>query len=222
MKITPKFIQRNCIEGDKIDLRQANAVLEHKPDIILFEFPAEKSGPSTIFNKYPVDKKPLKKVAEIIKNLKIAAQKYPYAESDIAIWENIKKLWKQNHNIYIYKIDSPSELRRGYFENFEIKYPQTRKDWLFWVYLYLREAYMTKNIQSILKNYKEKEKPTIAVFLQSIHWEHVKFLLKKPSESEIFKYYFGRFSTLKKKTMDKEIKNENPFLYKWWKILNYN
>jgi hypothetical protein len=42
MKLTQEFIQRNCVEGDKIDPRQANAVLQYRPDIIIFESPMEK------------------------------------------------------------------------------------------------------------------------------------------------------------------------------------
>jgi len=91
-KQRPKFIQSDCIEGDTIDIRQTRAILKYRPDIIIFEMPAGKNGPGTIFNRYTCDKKPLKKVHEIIKNLKISAQKFPYAASDINVWENIKKL----------------------------------------------------------------------------------------------------------------------------------
>lgn len=62
MKVTPRYIQKNCIEGRKVDLRQAQAVLKYKPDIILFELPAGKNGAGTIFNKYTANKKPLKKL----------------------------------------------------------------------------------------------------------------------------------------------------------------
>lgn len=220
MGITPKFIQKNCIEGNKIDLRQANAVLKYKPDIILFELPSGKNGRNTIFNKYPANKKSLKKLDEIIKNLEIQVKKYAYAKSDIAVWKNIKKLWLQGHNVEIYYVDAPDELRRKYSQNFEPKYPQARKDWLFWVYLFIRDSYMTKNIETVLKNYKEKSDPTVAIFIQSIHWKHIQFLLKKPNELKIWKYYFEKFSKLKKETIDEEIKKENPFLYKWWKVLN--
>jgi hypothetical protein len=215
MKIKPKFIQANCTEGNKTDLRQAKVILKYKPDIVLFELPAGEFGPNTVFNKYDTNKKPLKKVIEIIRNLEVESKKYPYAKSDIAVWQNIKELWAKNHNIFIYNIDSPRELRREYFK-MELPYPQARKDWLFWVHLYIREVCMTKNIQNVIKNYKEKENPTIAVFLQSIHWDHVKFLLKKPSEAKIFKYYFGRFPKLKPQTIDREIKMRNKFLYTYW------
>jgi len=221
MKISPKFIQKNCVEGNKVDMQQANAVLKYKPDIVLFEYPTGKTGPDAIFNKYSTNKKPLKKVDGIIKNRKISAKKYPYAESDIFVWQNIKKLWSQDHNVLIFNIDAPDELRREYFENLEPKYPQARKDFLFWVYLYLREIYMTKNMEKILKSYSEKENPTVAVFLQSIHWQHVQFLLTKPNKSKIWKYYFGRFPKLKPKTIDAEIKKRSLFLYRWWNKQNF-
>lgn len=211
-----KFIQKDCIEGDKIDLRQANAILKYKPDIVLFELPAGKLGPDTLFNKYPVHKKPLKKVDEIIKNLKESALKYPYALSDVATWENIKKLWAQGHNVYIYNIDSPNELRRGYFET-EVAYPKARRAWLFWVYLYIRDSYMAKNTGVVLENYRDKTSPIVVVFVQSIHWKHVLFLLEKPKKEEVFKYYFGRFPKLSSKTIDSELKQKNLFLYTWWR-----
>lgn len=217
MKITPKFIQRSCVEGNKIDLSQANAILKYKPDIILFELPAGKNGLETIFNKYPTNKKPLKKVDEIIKNLKISAKKYPYAESDIFVWQNIKKLWSEGHNVLIFNIDAPDELRREYIKKLELKWPGALKDFLFWVYQYIREVHMTKNTEKILKNYSENKNPTVAVFLQSIHWKHVQFLLKKPSKPETWKYYFGRFPKLKPETIGGEIKKRSLFLYKWWR-----
>ena len=36
MKPRPKFIQCSCIEGNRIDLRRARAVIKHRPDIIIF------------------------------------------------------------------------------------------------------------------------------------------------------------------------------------------
>lgn len=221
MKIKPKYIQKDCVEGDEVDLRQANTILKYKSDIVVFELPAGKSGPDSVFNKYSVNKKPLKKVDEIIKRLKISAKKYPYAGSDVVVWENIKKLWADGHNVLIYNIDAPDELRSGYIKNLNFPYPQARKNWLFWVYLYIRDTYMARNMEKVLKNYelinnKGKENPTIAIFLQSIHWKHVQFLLTKPTQAEIFKYYFGRFSELNTKNIGNEIKAKNKFLYKWW------
>lgn len=151
MKLKPRFIQRSCIEGNKIDLRQAEAVLKYKPDIIIFEMPKGKNGPSTIFNRYSCKNKPIDKVDKIISNLEIVAKKYPYALSDVAVWKNIKKLWGQGINTQIYNVDSPDLLRRGYVY-FERKYSFLANKWLFWVYLYLRDFYMAKNIKIVFDN----------------------------------------------------------------------
>ena len=75
---------------------------------------------------------------------------------------------------------------------------------------------MVENIENILKNYREKKNPVVAVFVQSIHWKHIQFLLRKPNKAEIWKYYFGKFPKLKSETIDNEIKKRNLFLYKWW------
>lgn len=216
MKITPKFIQRDCVEGDKIDPRQATAVLKYRPDIILFELPEGKNGPDTIFNKYPCEKKPIKKVSEIIKKLNGAAKKYPYAKSDVFVWENIKKLWADGVNTQIYNIDVSDELRR---QNslFEIDgYPACRKDPVFWAYLFVRDFHMARNIQEILARYSEKENPVVAVFLQSIHWKHAVFLLGKPSKKEIWKYYFGRFSKLTPETFLGLVSKRSKVLARYW------
>lgn len=217
MKITPKFIQRDCVEGDKIDSRQAVAVLKHRPDIILFELPAGKHGPDTVFNKYPCDKKPLKKVGEIIKKLNDAAKKYPYAESDVLVWENIKKLWGDGVNTQIYNIDVPDELRRQNFLFETDGYPACRKDPVFWAYLFVRDNHMARNIEIILSQYSEKKNPTVAVFLQSIHWKHVEFLLKNPTSAEIWKYYFGRFRKLTPETLEELVSKRSKVLARYWK-----
>lgn len=214
--IKPKFIQRNCIEGSKIDLRQSDAVKKYKPDIIIFEMPEIKNSPNTIFNQYSCQNKPLEKVEKIIENLKISAKKYPYAKSDIAVWHNILALWKQGINVQIYNVDSPDLLRRSYIFT-ETSYLSARKEPYFWAFLYLREAFMAKNIKKILKNYSKKENPLILIFLQSIHWDHVKFLLKNPSKNKIWKFYFGRFKKINKKNISEIIKKQGPVLYKYWK-----
>lgn len=142
MKFTPKFIQRDCVEGDKADLRQAEAVLKHRPDIIIFEMPqGGNRGPGTIFNRYSCANKPIEKVDEIIKRLKIASKKYPYAASDIAVWENIKKLWGEGVNTLIYNVDAPDRMRREFSLFTKRGYPAVRKERLFWAYLYLRDTY---------------------------------------------------------------------------------
>lgn len=216
MKIAPTFIQTNCVEGNRIDLRQAQSVLKHRPDMIFFEFPAGKNGPDTIFNKYPADKKPLKKVDALIARLRISALEYPYALSDVAVWENIKQLWAEGHNVLLYNVDAPDALRRAYKLEYEMPYPQARKDWLFWAYLYLRDVSMAKNVTDILSHHKGKNSPLIAVFIQSIHWEHVEFLMGKPSKANIFQYYFGKFPEIHKHNLEDNLKKRNPFMYKWW------
>ncbi len=216
MKIIPKFIQRDCVEGDKIDSRQAEAVLKYRPDVILFELPAGKNGPDTVFNKYPCEKKPLKKVDEIIKKLHDAAKKYPYAESDVLVWENIKKLWADGVNTQIYNVDTPDELRRQNFLFEAGGYPACRKDPVFLAYLFVRDSHMAKNIQEILDRYSEKENPVILVFLQSIHWNHVLFLLGKPSQKEIWKYYFGRFPKLTPALLVGMILKRSSVLARYW------
>jgi hypothetical protein len=221
MKINPRFIQRSCVEGNKIDLRQADAVIKYQPDIIVFELPQDSKEPSKIFNRYSCKNKPVEKVDEIIKNLKKASKKYPYAASDIIIWENIKKLWGQGINTQIYNIDAPTRVRRSFnlFKKpISAEYPAVRRDWLFWVYLYLREVHMTKNMQMILHKYPNNKNLTILVCVQSIHWDHTTFLLTNPSKKEIWKYYFGRFKELKpNKDIENKIKERSRILNYYWK-----
>ena len=220
MKLKPKFIQFDCIEGDRTDLRQSNAILFYKPDIIIFETPQDIHGPNVITNRYSCAKKPIERVDKIIKGLKKEAKRYLYAASDIIVWENIKKMWKLGINTQIYNVDSPTRLRRE-FSLFKkpnsVGYPAVRKYWLFWVYLYLRDSYMAKNIKIVLDTYSQKEDPTILIFLQSIHWKHVKFLLTNPSKEEIWKYYFGKFNNLKPNSdMENKIKDRSKVLNYYW------
>ena len=217
MKLKPKFLNFNCIEGDKAYYRQAKAIVEHKPDIIIFEMPQGKNSPNTVFNNYSCDKKPIEKVYKIIKKLKIAAKKYPYALSDVAVWNNIEKLWAQGINTQIYNIDSPDKIRRE-CHLFKNGYPVVRKDWLFWVYLYLRDSFMTKNLKIILDNYSVKKNPTTLIFLQSIHWKHVQFLSTDPSKEKIWKYYFGRCKDLRpNKRIEGKITERSRVLASYWK-----
>ncbi len=213
----PRFIQKNCIEGNRTDLRQANVVSEYQPDIIFFELPAKKGKPSLIFNRYAPDKKPCKEVKRIKRSLKTTARKFPYAMSDFYVWESIEKLWRNGHNVLLFNIDGQDELRRDYFKLARgLTYDLQRKHLLFWVHCYLRERKMAGYIRSVLKNYKDKPDPTVAVFLQSIHWHHVKFLLKDPSQEEIWKYYFGRFPKITPPNIGAEIKKESAIHYKYW------
>jgi hypothetical protein len=213
----PRFIQENCIEGNGIDLRQARVVAHYRPDIIFFEYPAKGGNPSLVFNRYGPLKKPLKGVGQIKRRLKIAARKYPYALSDIPVWENIEKLWRSGRNVLLFNIDGPDELRRDYFKLARGRtYDQQRKQLIFWAHCYLREIEMADHIRRILKNYKEKSDPVVAVFLQSVHWRHVKFLLKNPSRERIWNYYFGRFPKINPKNIGPEIQKKSPVHYKYW------
>ena len=218
----PRFIQENCAEGNRVDLRQARVVARYRPDIILFEYPAKRGNPSRIFNRYSPDKKPLKEVDRIKRGLMIAAQKFPYALSDVSVWENILKLWHDGHNVLLFNIDGPDNLRCDYFKLARgLTYDEQRKNLIFGVHCYLRETAMANYIRRILSAYKEKQNPVIAVFLQSIHWHHVKFLLKNPSQKKIWNYYFGRFPKINPENIGEAIQKKSPVHYKYWKRTPY-
>lgn len=212
----PIFIQRNCVEGETADLRQAQAVLKHRPDAIIFELPSNRGGPGTIFNSYSCPNKPLARIQKIISQLKTAAASYPYARSDIAVWHNIEQLWQEGHNTLIYNVDTPAQLRHYYFTHFDTTYKTARRDWLFWVFLCIREQYMADNVRSVIEHSRQ-EQPLIAVFLQSIHWRHIQFLLRKPSQTTIWDYYFKSFPELTPVNIGSKIKARSPLLYQYWK-----
>jgi hypothetical protein len=213
----PKFIQENCVEGNRIDLRQARLIARRKPNIVLLELPAGPRGPQTVFNRHPLGQKPLAALHNIERSLRITARKYPYALSDVAVWKNIATLWKSGHDVLVFNIDGPRVLRRAYFGKYgSTPYPVARKMVIFWVHLYLREQYMANYIRTILQDYHAKKNPIVAVFLQSIHWRDVKFLLKNPSKKEIWKYYFGRFPEITPTNIAQEIKKESIIHYKYW------
>jgi hypothetical protein len=220
--MTPRFIQANCVEGKRIDLRQANVVKKYKPDIILFEIPAGRSGPSLIFNKFSPEKKPVRKVAAIKKGLRTVAHIYPYALSDIRIWENIETLWREGKNTLLFNIDVSEKLRTYWHKEYgDIPYRILIKQWWFWVYLLMREREMKENVEDILRHYKGKKRPIVAVFLQSIHWDHVQFLLSHPSEKAVWKYYFGKFSDITPANIGALLKEMNKVLYGYWRRSGY-
>ena len=82
--------QFSCKEGGAVDMRQANAILRHKPDVIVFEAPADKT-PNLPYNKYSPSNKPLNKLDEYEKMLRRVSKKYPWVESDIYVYKNFKK-----------------------------------------------------------------------------------------------------------------------------------
>jgi hypothetical protein len=215
-----KIYQFSCLEGDKIDLHQANAILRHRPDIIIFESPAGKD-PGLAYNKYRPENKPLHKVREYQKMLRRVAKKYPWVASDIEVYKNIETLWKQGHDIKLYHVDGPPELlqlnmdatagqkwdprpyRRG-----------THLSW--WIYIYLRDKIMTTHIRKIFLKHKS-ENPTILIFLQKFHWINVKFQMTNPSKKELWRFYFGAFKNLTPKTLTEKMRRENKLMYKYWK-----
>lgn len=224
MKI--KFIQVNCREEINTkrwtgpDYRQAKAVLKYRPDIIIFESANDNKTPDTVYNKYDCKHKPIKLVRERQLSLKKHIKSFGDAASGIPMWDNIIKLWNEGHNVLLYNTDASVELRREFFEVWKYMYPCALKNWLWWVRIYLREKCMAKNIRWILQQNRNKEKVTIAVFLQSFHWQHVKFLLKNPTKKQIWKYYFGKFKEVNSNNIGKKIKEQNKVFYKYWKKLS--
>jgi hypothetical protein len=216
--MTPRFIQANCVEGKRIDLRQANVVKKYRPDIILFEMPAGKGGSSLIFNKFSPEKKPLWKVVAIKRRLRTMARTYPYAQSDVRVWENIETLWREGKNTLLFNIDVSEKLRAHWHREYgNIPYRTLAIKWWFWAYLFIREREMKENIEDILWRYRGKKRPVVAVFLQDIHWDHVQFLLSHPSQKAVWKYYFGKFPDVIAANIDTLLKEKDGVLYGWWR-----
>jgi len=212
-----RSIQVNCVEGKKADLRQAAAVKKYKPDIIFFEMPSVGGNPSSPFNRYSIKKKPFAEIEKIKKGLRKEAKKTPYALSDVFVWENIESLWRMGHDILLFNIDAPEELRReGMLRRKSISLSRAKQTWEFWVYIYVRETIMAHFMERVLKKRFGKKNIVAAVFLQSFHWQHVKFLLTHPSKGKIWRYYFGRFPKLTPATITKELKNRTPTLFQFW------
>jgi len=226
MKI--KFIQVNCREEINtknwkgLDLRRAQYVLKYKPDIIIFENASNHKDPDTIFNKYSCENKPIKLVRENQDFLKKVSKIHGNGDvlSDVLMWDNIVKLWNEGHNVLLYDIDGPDDLRREFFEVWKYMYPCATKNWLWWVRIYLREKYMAENVKWILEKNKSKENLKIAVFIESFHWIHVKFLLKNLSKKQIWEYYFKKFKEVDTKNISQKIKEQNKVFFKYWKKIS--
>lgn len=213
----PIYIQFDCKETDESDLRQANAVLKHKPDIIILEYPNNNKTPDLPFNKYSPLKKPKDMIRARLKEFPgEVLQIHPWVKADTIMWNNIANLWEKGHQVLIYSVDAPNELTKEWLEVWNHAYPCIKENWVWWVKIYLREKIMAKNIRWILNNYKEKKEPIILIFLQSFHWDHVKFLIDNPKKNEIWNYYFGDFSEIDKQSIGKKIKKLNKMFYKYW------
>jgi len=103
-----KFIQVDCKEEINTknwrspDYRQAEVVLKHKPDIIIFEKANNGKTPNTIYNRYSCKNKPIQLVRKHQKWLKEKSKEYGDAASGIPMWDNIIKLWSEDHNVLLY------------------------------------------------------------------------------------------------------------------------
>jgi hypothetical protein len=228
MKIKPKYKQVNCNETDKLDLRQARAVLKFKPDMIILEYPNDTSTPGIELNNYSPFEKPKDLIEERLKPLSDQVlNKHPWAQSDLYMWQNIAKLWSEGKQVLVYQIDGPSELTSEWLEVWAHMYPCSTKNWVWWVQIYLRERLMANNMQRVLDEYKTKSNPRTLVFVQNeysykgqikgLHWGHVEYLLGKPSKEDIWQYYFGAFSKeVTRNTIAQKIKKLNPVFYSYW------
>lgn len=216
-----KIFQYSCREGEGVDLRQANAVLRHRPDAIIFEAPSEGRTASSAFNKFKPGRKPEALFNAVQKEHRKTAKRYPWVLSDVRTYDNIRKLWKKGHDIKLFNVDGPPELLRVDLKKFSARGepgPERRgTHLLWWVRIYLREKIMTKYIQQILEQEGSKKDAIILVFLQSFHWRNVKFLLTDPPKKAIWRYYFGKFRTIDTKNIAAVLRDENDTLFKHWK-----
>lgn len=152
---------------------------------------------------------------KIIKNLRESSKKVPWSISDIQMYENTLEIFRKGHKVKIYNVDAPSELLKETITNKWnlMEKPRRRgSHLLWWVYIYLREKMMSKNIKPLLKENDQ----TILIFLQKFHWLNVKFLLSNPTEDDIWDYYFGKFKKIDKQNISEIIKEKNKILYKYW------
>ena len=203
-------------EYNRPDYRLAQAILKYRPGILFLETGSGDGNPDTIFNRYSANKKPLREVRAIQSAMRKAARRFGYAKSDILMWSNIVKLWKEGHDVLVFNADGPAELRREFFEVWKNMYPSATKNWLWWVHIYLRERYMARNIMWALERYPSKKPRVALVQFGGFHWRHVKFLLGKPARKDIWKYYFGKFSEVAPGTIAGKIKKQNRVFYKYW------
>tara|TARA_Y100000310_G_scaffold339306_1_gene431607 strand:+ start:810 stop:1478 length:669 start_codon:yes stop_codon:yes gene_type:complete len=217
-----KVYQFNCLEGKNIDLRQADAVLRHRPDVIIFEAPPDRGVQSLVYNNYKPSNKPLENILKHKKMLRHVSKKIPWVLSDVHVFNNIVKLWKEGHDIRLYNVDAPYELLKVDL-NLDIKWSPnpyrrgTHFGW--WVRIYLREKIMTKNVNKIFSQIENKDS-IILIFLQKFHWRNVRFLMQNESQDKIYEYYFGAFKNININTINERVKKENKILYKYWKSLS--
>ena len=93
---------------EKIAHNKAKIILKIKPDVILFEFPAQNYSLSN-FNKFESKEKPKQEIEKWKRGYEISAKKYPWLKSEYKIVEAIGELWNQGKQIYLFEIDAPVE-----------------------------------------------------------------------------------------------------------------
>ncbi len=210
-----RFIQVDCLESSKLDLRQANAVLKYRPDIILFEAPNDGRHIGYSFNRYSPSKKPKTELEILKEGLLEAAKRTPWVKSDLHTWENINTLWAGGRNTLVYRIDGPYGLVRAHFLPSKagvINY----KDPIWWARILLRDMYMARHTKKILDGVTTEKQITVLACVQKFHWQHVKFLLENPTQEQVWQLYFGRFKTLTPEGITVLLKKNNMTLYRYW------
>jgi hypothetical protein len=211
-----KLIQASCLESNKTDSRQADAVLRHRPDVIIFESPMPDSTYEDVCNHYLPHQKPIAVIRKRMQMLRQIAKKCPWVLSDVQMYENVIALWKKGHDIKLYHVDASPELLQIVTPNSQQLIPCRRGTYLmWWTRIFLRETFMTKNIAAILAKY-QKTDATILIFLQKFHWINVLFRLKNPTKKQLWNFYFGKFKKLEKSSLTTKVKEFNPTLYKYW------
>ena len=213
-----KIFQYSCKESNKVDLRQANAVLRKTPDVIIFEAPSEEKTPSSKFNKFTPDKKPLKDVKEYQKMLLHVSKRYKWVKSDISVYNNIVKLWESGHDIKLYNVDAKHELLKlsaeyGWCKTEKPYRKGTYFSW--WVFIYLRERVMVKHISKIFDGLPQDA--IVLMFMQKFHWLNVQFQLNN-NNKDIFNYYFGKFDKVSLSNINRKVEDIGILaLSKFWK-----
>jgi hypothetical protein len=221
----PIFHQVNCEERRNgiLDLSQTEAVLRYRPDIILLEYPTNQEPPNYEFNDYPPLEIPKELVEKRTREFPPELLKAdPYVAADTLMWRNVAKLWSENHTLYAYPTDGPSELLGEWGEVWAHMYPQATHNWVWWVQIYLREVYMSEHIRYVMEKHRDLQQPTVCVFIQSFHWHHALFQIAHPTPDEIWHYYFGKFEhEVSREDIGGRIKKLNSVFYKHWQLKSH-
>jgi hypothetical protein len=150
--------------------------------------------------------------------LRKVSKTYPWVASDIVVYDNIVRLWREGHDVKLYNVDGPSDLLHETIHHGWNRTSRPRRrgvHFLWWVYIYLRERPMADNVIQATKEIPHDA--TVLVFLEKFHWLHVQFLLTKPSKKDIFSYYFEAFGGTTT-TLNKRVYNcGNKTLVKYWR-----